>query len=268
MSDLTSFAKELKHQREAKQISLSQISATTRIHAKFLEAIESGKYSVLPEVYMRAFLRQYALTIGLNPEETLRRFDAIRQSQFSPRSFEPAPSPQPALVQQTDAHRSVAAKTNSRSLFQQNLIPIVLIAGALLLVLYLANVGSGLKQAQEVTEVPFDHVVRESEAAVIKSQVSPPIPATPVPSSDSLRLEIMTADSLWLSMTIDDRISKEYIFPPHRRKIWKAKDRFVITMGNAGSATFRLNRKELGPLGKRGGVVRNAVITAQGVEKP
>ena len=32
-------------------------------------------------------------------------------------------------------------------------------------------------------------------------------------------------------------------------------------MGNAGGATFQLNGKDIGPLGKRGAVVRNAVIT-------
>ena len=43
--------------------------------------------------------------------------------------------------------------------------------------------------------------------------------------------------------------------------MWAAKERFVVTMGNAGGATFQLNGKDIGALGKRGAVVRNAVIS-------
>lgn len=46
-----------------------------------------------------------------------------------------------------------------------------------------------------------------------------------------------------------------------------AKERFVITMGNAGGATFQLNGKDIGALGKRGAVVRNAVISETSLKK-
>jgi hypothetical protein len=42
--------------------------------------------------------------------------------------------------------------------------------------------------------------------------------------------------------------------------MFSARDKFSITMGNAGGATFKLNGKELGALGKRGAVVRNVLI--------
>jgi hypothetical protein len=50
------------------------------------------------------------------------------------------------------------------------------------------------------------------------------------------------------------------LFPPNRKRSFMAKDQFSITMGNAGGATFKLNGKELGSLGKRGLVVRNVLI--------
>jgi hypothetical protein len=43
--------------------------------------------------------------------------------------------------------------------------------------------------------------------------------------------------------------------------MWAAKERFVVTMGNAGGATFRLNGKDIGSLGKRGAIVRNSILT-------
>ena len=81
------------------------------------------------------------------------------------------------------------------------------------------------------------------------------------PQKDSLQLEITTLDSVWISLLIDGKKGEEYLFSANRKRMWSAKERFIVTMGNAGGATFQLNGKDIGPLGKRGAVVRNAVIT-------
>jgi cytoskeletal protein RodZ len=73
MNPLQAFGEELKQHRQTKQISLLQISAATRIHVKFLEAIEGGTISVLPAPYIRAFVREYAQTVDLDPTEVLRK---------------------------------------------------------------------------------------------------------------------------------------------------------------------------------------------------
>ena len=66
---------------------------------------------------------------------------------------------------------------------------------------------------------------------------------------------------MWISLLIDDTQGAEYIFAPHRKRICVAKERFVVTMGNAGGAVFRLNGKDIGSLGKPGAVVRNSILT-------
>jgi hypothetical protein len=60
---------------------------------------------------------------------------------------------------------------------------------------------------------------------------------------------------------IDGKKGEAYLFGANRKKAWAAKERFVITMGNAGGATFQLNGKDIGALGKRGAILRNTVIT-------
>jgi hypothetical protein len=118
-----------------------------------------------------------------------------------------------------------------------------------------------IKSPAETQEVPFDTVVKESEATAfkpdtIKSVVIPP----PVLRPDSLHLEMATTDSVWISILVDGKTTLEYLFPPDRRRTFVAKDQFSITIGNAGGASFKLNGKELGTLGKRGAVVRNVLI--------
>jgi hypothetical protein len=111
-------------------------------------------------------------------------------------------------------------------------------------------------------EIPFDRVIRESEAASIlpPSAAVDSVPVFKAPQKDSLRLEITTLDSVWISLLIDDTKGAEYLFAPNRKRMWVAKERFVVSMGNAGGATFRLNGKNIGSLGKRGAVVRNSIL--------
>src|SRR5512147_258076 len=68
--------KELKAAREAKGIPLAQIADITRIAEEYLQAIERGELDVLPQVYVRAFLREYADVVGLSPDEVMRKYDA------------------------------------------------------------------------------------------------------------------------------------------------------------------------------------------------
>ena len=72
------FAHELKFTRESKNITLQQIAGKTKIDLKFLQAIEDANFDVLPEIYIRAFIKEYSQTLDLNPKETLQKFDNAR----------------------------------------------------------------------------------------------------------------------------------------------------------------------------------------------
>lgn len=65
----------LRETREAQGLSLEEVEAHTRIRRSFLQALEEGNYDALPdEVCVRGFLRNYALFLGLDPEEVRRRY--------------------------------------------------------------------------------------------------------------------------------------------------------------------------------------------------
>jgi cytoskeletal protein RodZ len=67
--------KELQDIRIEKGISLEDISRETKIRVPFLEKIEEGDFTVVPEPFMRAFLREYAETLGLSPDRVISRFE-------------------------------------------------------------------------------------------------------------------------------------------------------------------------------------------------
>ena len=72
---MNSFSEELRNARESKNITLADISKLTRISNKYLQAIEQGTFDVLPQTYVRAFIKAYAEAIGLNAAEVLRKYD-------------------------------------------------------------------------------------------------------------------------------------------------------------------------------------------------
>ena len=75
---LNNLANELRTAREKSKITIDQIFIKTRIDRKYLNAIESGNFSIMPEVYIRAFVREYAKSVGLDPEEIIKKFDAAK----------------------------------------------------------------------------------------------------------------------------------------------------------------------------------------------
>ena len=260
---LESFGEELRRLREQKQMSLAAISEATRISERMLEAMEAGRFSVLPQTYIRAFLRAYARVLEVNPEEILKRYDAVNQEirsaaeEWMNRSKTPAPQP--------ERPKKVSASSSG----QKSLVPAVIlvaIVAAIAGVVYLATRGSSVPTQDPVSTIPFDKAVHETEAAVVQAEPAPPPPQTQQPVIDSLRLEITTTDSLWISVNIDNVRKGEYLFPPGRTRTWAAKEQFIISTGNAGVATFRLNGKDLGALGRRGAVARNIVITQSGIQ--
>jgi cytoskeletal protein RodZ len=72
MSDLGAL---LRKAREQRGYTLDDIQDYTKIRKRYLEAIETGEYKVLPgSFYVRAFVKTYAETVGLDAEEVLRLY--------------------------------------------------------------------------------------------------------------------------------------------------------------------------------------------------
>jgi cytoskeletal protein RodZ len=62
----------LKKARLENDISLEQLEEMTKIRKRYLEAIETGDYKILPgSFYVRAFIKSYAESVGLDPNEVL-----------------------------------------------------------------------------------------------------------------------------------------------------------------------------------------------------
>lgn len=69
---MPTLGEELRHRREQRGISLAEISEATRIGTRFLKAIETDNFSILPGgIFTRSFIRAYAKHVGLNEDEAV-----------------------------------------------------------------------------------------------------------------------------------------------------------------------------------------------------
>ncbi len=65
--------------REHKGVDLYRAERDTKIRARYLAALERGEYRELPgAVYTKGFLRNYALYLGLDPEDVIRQWKRER----------------------------------------------------------------------------------------------------------------------------------------------------------------------------------------------
>ena len=74
---LTELGNRLKEARLVKGLSLDDLQEITKIQKRYLIGIEEGNFSSMPgKFYVRAFIKQYAEAVGLEPEEIFEKFNS------------------------------------------------------------------------------------------------------------------------------------------------------------------------------------------------
>ncbi|MBD3109372.1 helix-turn-helix domain-containing protein [Bacillus sp. AGMB 02131] len=72
---MTELGNVLKAAREANGLSLDDLQQLTKIQKRYLVGIENGDYGMMPgKFYVRAFIKQYAEAVGLDPESLFEQY--------------------------------------------------------------------------------------------------------------------------------------------------------------------------------------------------
>lgn len=80
--------------RERKGVDLLRAERDTKIRVRYLSALERGDYRDLPgAVYTKGFLRNYAIYLGLDPEDVLRQWRRERGEATAPEAVIVPPRP-------------------------------------------------------------------------------------------------------------------------------------------------------------------------------
>ncbi len=75
----------LRAAREMKAWSLNDVEEKTKIRARYLEALETEQYEIIPGIaYVKGFLQTYAKHLELDPGEILALYKASQVSENKP----------------------------------------------------------------------------------------------------------------------------------------------------------------------------------------
>lgn len=262
------FFEALKQERERRNITLAEISDATLINLNMLEALERGNVDVLPQAYVRAFIKEYAGAIGLDKQETLSQYDRWLSTRTAETSIAAA-TPTPAAIDVKPLERWPDRL--------QQMMPSILHIGAAVVLLLLVDIVLWTvlekEPAPQVREKSFLETARESEekAAVEDSIRGLPVhrrtPPPVIKPTDSLTLTAITTDSVWMQIVIDDTLRREYLMFPNTSLSWKARDAFLLAaVGNPTAVTFTLNTRRLSLPIRSGFVTRNVRITRDSLQ--
>jgi cytoskeleton protein RodZ len=242
---MNDFGGKLRKAREERGVSLQQIAAHTKIPVAALIALERNDVSKLPGgIFSRAFVKSYALEVGLNPEATVREF----LDRFHPEPV--APQPAPGAVEVPEEESAFESQKQMASVLLKIVAASVVLVGV---ILYFT-----LRTSRDAAPVAAPAPEQPASATA-------PVPAAaaarpPGTEERALTIEISPTAACWVSVTVDGKRMFGRVMQPGRREILRILDSAVIDIGDAGAFAFWINGRPGRSLGDRG-QVRTARIT-------
>lgn len=238
---------ELRKARLAKKMRLRDIARKTKINIKFLKAVEDDDFEILPEPYIRAFIKAYAKEIGLDVEEVIKKYDSIKEEKPEPEKIEGKP---PSATKTTREFKFSEHKVAA------TVMGVVIVAVIATIYIYI-KYGSEIfgTKGKEVKEIPIQAVssvvdTTTSIVAQVKQQLH--------------KLDLVALEKTWVRISVDDENAEEYIFDKGNTKSWTAKDTFKLRIGRADGLELKLNGKSLGNLGLSSEVI-DLVLSKEGI---
>lgn len=243
------FGAKLREARERRGVTLRQIANATKISVSALEALERNEISRLPGgIFSRAFVRSYAVEVGLDPETTIQDFI----SQFPHDSVTQG---HPTSAQIED-HEALESDRRTASTFLRLIALAVPVAAVML---YLGTTGR-LTTRRHASEPPGAQAPAAFSPAVPPPALVPMAPATPAPPADAapvdrLTVALSTTRPCWVSATVDGQKLFERTLQPGDRQNLEVRRELLIRAGDASAVALTINGVAARPLGKDGEVV-------------
>lgn len=261
------FGKLLADARRARGMKLQEVSAATKISVAKLQAIERDDVESLPGgIFTRGFVRSYAEAVGLDPRDTLAKFETRFPDQSSVATL----------------HATIEGRANQEFVKRQRTVKgagwIALVAAALA-VWVLAGVmpddrdqpppgGTASGGAEPANAPGFDPV--PPPAPPRSPSLAPPRSLSPAPSESERRsdpppaaagdsavltMEIVPTLDCWVQAAADgDRVISRLLRAGERETI-VAQGAIELRIGDAAACAFTINQRPGRALGGSGEVV-------------
>jgi cytoskeleton protein RodZ len=278
---MAAFGDRLRREREMRGITLDEITESTKISRRHLEALEGEHFDQLPGgVFNKGFVRAYARFLGIDEDQAVADYSAANNDQPEPENKFPL-----------EIHEEPKRELNPR----RSKIPLVFAVAALagVLVGYGFWTKSKPHSSAAVETQPPASTVNEpmapapqavggssSESVKTSAQSAPSKPATkPIPQeteavqASSTHTSTATADvsadpppsfvekqnaffvqvkakeDSWVSIVADGKSVMQRVLAADKQKKIKAGKTLILRTGNAGGIEVSFNGRPLGALG-------------------
>jgi len=255
-------------------VSLRQIANATKISIAALEALERNDISRLPGgIFSRAFVRSYAVEVGLDPETTIQEFIA----QF-PNDSVTAGHP---TSDQIEDHEAVESERRTAGTFLWLAVVSLPIAGA---VVYFATsgrptIGGAAQPPEAVATLPPAEQTQPggTPASAAPAEPAPaaagaaapataaPAGTAPAPGSDAavgsetatdrFSVQLAATRPCWVSAVVDGKKQIDRLMQTGERTTIDVHRELVLTAGDAEALKLTFNGAAARPLGTAGEVV-------------
>jgi cytoskeletal protein RodZ len=297
---LNKLSDELKSAREKKKLSIDNIFTKTRIDKKYLTAIENGNFSIMPEVYIRAFIKEYSKTVGLDPDDVLMKYELAKEGKpFSEKETEEQEKPKKEKIEKK-IHEAESVQSNvdlgPENKSKNMTIYYLIGAFSMLLTIFIVYKLFLMDETDKiVTEKPFEQIIEEKndpdgqsekELDQLQEKIEPSDISikgpTPIERNQEVKeaavtevkqplkegqlaLTIEGNDKSWIRVVSDNKDNVEFIIDKGMIKVFYAKEKFYLHVGNSAGVKLYLNNKDLLFSGSDG-KVRKIFVTENGIE--
>jgi len=237
---MPSFGENLRRERELRGVSLREIAESTKISVRFLQALENDRVDVLPGgIFPRAFVKQYSAYLGLDPERAAADF-LLQHGRPEPDARRtPSPAQRRTLLTPGTAFFAVVA------------------------VVALFFTIRGLRDEGELAPAPALPSPTTSAVLPTDRVYPPPVARAASPARDTLLLTMTAQQECWVEARADGETIINRVLAEGESETLEARGEIVLSVGNAGGLSIRVNDQPGLPLGRSGEVRKNIVITRQ-----
>lgn len=272
----------LKKIRLEKGLSLEEVQKRTRIHLNILKAIEGESLTNLSPVYLKGFIKIYCHALGLNPDDYI---SSIKEPQ---RKAADKIAAKDTLSKSAVGSKSALLGGFRPSKILKRIFIVTFIIAALAITFI--NLGKFIssKRQLSLTQKKTTQPKKAAKGSVKPKKTKPnqpkplaaglsPVKQNPPPTLQSkavssqkenaslIRLGIRARDNCWVFLKADGRVVFQRVLEKGRFESWQAKDKFELSLGNAGAVELEVNGQVFSNLGKKGETRKNILITQEGL---
>ena len=224
---------ELRQARERCGASLQQLSQSTKITLRLLQAIERGDADAFPApVYTRGFVRAYAREVGLPEDETVRRYMA----ELAPPPPVDVVAPKVESSQIPDALRIAISREHLRqfsAFAHRGPVVLGLTAAAIAIIVF------ALRAPHEAAPPNTPIVTAGLVPAVAKEPV--PVATTGATARRGLEIEIAPTADCWVRATVGEQRMFAVLMKAGERRSVTVPSEVTLRIGDAAACAMTIN---------------------------